>query len=163
MEFIDLGSIQSNKFPVCELVLANRPFRALVDTADLPKILSASLSWHARWCDSSKTFYVQARHDKIPLHRLITDCPEGMTVDHWNHDGLDNRRANLRVVSQSINSFNRRTKLGASGYRGVTLRPNGRFRASVMVQRRRYVIGDFATPELAAQAVQEFLAKRGVA
>lgn len=30
-----------------------------------------------------------------------------MQVDHVNHDTLDNRRGNLRIVSQSVNMHNR--------------------------------------------------------
>lgn len=40
------------------------------------------------------------------LHRYIMDCPEDMEVDHINHDRMDNRRNNLRIVSHEINARN---------------------------------------------------------
>ena len=43
----------------------------------------------------------------ILLHRLLTDCPPGLVVDHLNHDTLDNRSCNLRVCTHSENLRNR--------------------------------------------------------
>lgn len=43
----------------------------------------------------------------IFLHREIMGCPENRVVDHINHNKLDNRRSNLRIVSKSANALNR--------------------------------------------------------
>lgn len=44
---------------------------------------------------------------KIYLHRFLMNSPEGLIVDHINHQTLDNRRENLRVVTHSENMKNR--------------------------------------------------------
>lgn len=146
--------LASNKFPVTEIVLSGKTIRAKVDTVDIPKVLSVSTRWRATWDIESATFYVKSSFDHL-LHRVVTDAPPQLTVDHFDHDGLNNRRINLRVVPQHINSANRRMKLGVSGFRNVVPRPNGKFRASFVFKRRRIILGDFLSPETAFEAVRE--------
>lgn len=56
-----------------------------------------------------------------PMHRVVSGEPDGYLVDHRNHDGLDNRRANLRPATQQQNLANRRKVPGfSSGYIGVS-------------------------------------------
>lgn len=50
------------------------------------------------------------------LHRFILDCPKGYVVDHINRDKLDNRKSNLRIVTNQQNQFNR--KLGKNNVSG---------------------------------------------
>lgn len=40
------------------------------------------------------------------LHRFITKAPKGTVVDHINGDGLDNRKSNLHVGTNSDNMRN---------------------------------------------------------
>src|SRR5206468_807565 len=60
---------------------------------------------------------------RLYLHRLIIGAvPRGLTVDHVNGDVLDNRRANLRIVTHSQNHVNRHRQAcnNTSDVRGVT-------------------------------------------
>ena len=43
---------------------------------------------------------------KIYMHRLLLGFPENMVVDHINNQTLDNRRENLRIVTQLENRRN---------------------------------------------------------
>lgn len=54
---------------------------------------------------------IKRKHYRI--HRLVMNAPDDMIVDHINHDGLDNRKSNLRVVTRSQNQQNRK---GAAGH-----------------------------------------------
>ena len=55
------------------------------------------------------------------MHRLILNFPEDKDIDHINHNTLDNRKSNLRIVTSSQNSMNQRIrKDNTSGYKGVT-------------------------------------------
>jgi len=44
----------------------------------------------------------------VSMHRLIMGNPEGLVIDHINHNGLDNRKSNLRAVTFSENQKNLR-------------------------------------------------------
>ncbi len=48
------------------------------------------------------------RFPLLLMHRIILgDIPPGMTVDHINREKRDNRRSNLRIVTQGENNRNR--------------------------------------------------------
>jgi len=47
------------------------------------------------------------REPRISMHRFIMKPKKGMVVDHINRNPLDNRRENLRVVTEKVNANNR--------------------------------------------------------
>src|SRR5690349_19592242 len=58
------------------------------------------------------------RPTTIKMHTLITGYER---TDHINHDGLDNRRENLRSVTAAQNGWNTRSSRGTSSkYKGVS-------------------------------------------
>ena len=52
---------------------------------------------------------------KIYMHRLLTEAPKDMQVDHLNHCTLDNRRENLEIVDHLTNQERRRGQNKARG------------------------------------------------
>lgn len=48
------------------------------------------------------------RHRTMKLHRYLMTPEEGMSVDHLNHNGLDNRRSNLKVCTHAENTANKK-------------------------------------------------------
>ena len=84
----------------------------------------------------------------VYLHREIMQPPPGMVVDHINGDGLDNRRANLRVVTQSTNILNQRRSVG------VCRRGDAKWYAYVTVHGRQRSLGTHAT-ECEARAARD--------
>lgn len=132
--------------------------RTLIDTEDLEKVKSYKGTWHAQWKAHVNSFYVAGsikktnkKYGKVHLHRLIMDCPEGYVVDHINHDTVDNRKYNLRVVTQAENSRNRKD----ANYSGVTWNnKDKRFRARIQVNKKEIWIGNFKCAKEAREAVK---------
>lgn len=102
--------------------LSNGKF-ACVDDEDYERI-----NKH-KWCEA--TFGYAAcgiRIDKNKqihpkMHRMVMNDPKGLEVDHINHDPLDNRKENLRIVTRSQNQMNqKKSKLkgSTSKYKGVS-------------------------------------------
>jgi hypothetical protein len=78
--------------------------------------------------------------------------PDGMHTDHVNGNGLDNRRCNLRICSNSQNHMNRRKMPGKSSvYKGVCAKP-GKWESAIRVKRKLIHIGYFKNECDAAKA-----------
>jgi len=92
----------------------------------------------------------------IRMHRLILSPSENDSVDHINHDKLDNRICNLRVCSNQDNQRNAVLRVDSkSGFKGVTYRENRKaekYRAYIRVNGTQVHIGFFPTALEAALA-----------
>ena len=76
---------------------------------------------------------------------------KGEYIDHINHDGLDNRKENLRLVSQTENLANARlADNNTSGYRGV-IRYRGKWKAQVKYHQRLMQSNEIIDKHFAAQ------------
>ncbi len=95
----------------------------------------------------------------VKMHREILKVPAGMFVDHINHNGLDNRRANLRPATQAQNARNRRKQQKSnvhSKYKGLTwYKREKRWAVRVMVNRESKFIGYFNNELDAARAYDQ--------
>jgi hypothetical protein len=108
---------------------------------------------------------VNGRQAKVYLAREVLGLVsgDGTEADHINRDRLDNRRENLRVVTQGQNKQNRgaqRTYCGeppTSAHRGVTWDARrGRWRAKVNVEGKTHHVGYFTDEGEAAAAASAF-------
>ena len=82
--------------------------------------------WSLKHHGVNNYVYTNIKNRKVYLHRFIVNPPSDKVIDHINGNGLDNRRSNLRVVTQHINSRNR-TKIAtnnSTGKNGVSLENN---------------------------------------
>jgi len=134
--------------------------RVLIDAEDA--VVAISRAWYLLRPRERQGPYVVAAGSKSFLHRLLLNPPTGIVVDHINHDTLDNRRSNLRMVSNMANMQNRvgPNRNSKSGVLGVTWdAARGTWAAWVHHEGRTRFLGRFATVDEAAQAVRNARAR----
>jgi hypothetical protein len=99
------------------------------------------------------------------MHRVVLGLGRGdlwAVVDHINHDSLDNRRENLRVVGMQTNAANMRMRrTSRTGVHGVC-HDGPRFEATVKVDYVRVFRGKFDTVVEAAVARNAYLDAHGL-
>ena len=95
------------------------------------------------------------RRTTLRLHQAIMGkSPKGLVVDHINHNGLDNRKDNLRFVTQAQNNQNSRShKNSTSDYKGVFwLKQRNKWRALIGNKGKQISLGCFTCEHEAALA-----------
>lgn len=130
-----------------------------IDGEDFEKI--KNFNWNLNGSSKSNVSYVRAHWVKnnkkcsILLHRLITDCPADMIVDHKDHNPLNNCRDNLRICTRSNNGMNMIKPAYAitSSYKGVFYNKRiKRYIAQIGHRSSESYIGCFKTELAAAKA-----------
>lgn len=118
-----------------------------------------------RWCLNGKGYVRRGRtlagnvQQEFFLHREIMGLPpkkvDPREVDHENRNPLDNRRANLRIVTHAQNHHNRPANANGSGARGVfRYKDTNRWIARARLNGKPHHVGVFDTAEEAADAVR---------
>lgn len=80
---------------------------------------------------------------RIFMHRIIAKTPNGKMTDHINHNSLDNRKNNLRIVTNRQNQQNRRGKY-SSRYPGVCWnKRDKKWRARLKINGKYKFLGNF--------------------
>lgn len=140
-------------------ILLSRGMVALVDPADAGLVLARN--WYAT--AGGRTFYAVSavsyrrggvRRSPIAMHRLIVGASEGEVVDHIDGNGLNNKRANLRICchAENIQNSGLRAVEKTSRFKGVSHDAAcGRWRVEVERNGRRFYVGSFKDEEVAAR------------
>lgn len=128
---------------------------ALVDDEDYERVMQY------KWCthkDRNTWYATRTSYNpkkSIPLHRFIMNAKPGEEVDHINHNGLDDRRCNLRIVTRSQNHMNRGKMKNkcTSKYKGVYWFKNlNKWMVHIEINGKKMHVGLFNNEEEAARA-----------
>jgi len=156
-------------------------FCAVVDNDDYKHL--SKFHWYT---SNNKRAYrrletdVHGKQHKLAMHREVMfkqireSVHKNPVVDHINGDPLDNRKSNLRVVSQSVNAINgRKRSNNKSGNVGVCrsvvlgrIRKDGTrnmwlyWRSYVVINGKQFHLGRFKNKTEAIRSRNEFLKKQ---
>ena len=90
------------------------------------------------------------------MHREIIPLPDHLVADHINHNGLDNRKANLRPATRAQNNYNRlaiKRKGATSKYKGVAWKKEyKKWNAQIYFKGECIFLGYFKEEKQAAKA-----------
>jgi hypothetical protein len=137
---------------ICEVDLT-RGLVSIIDEADTEMV--SVCSWHANFNGRNPNAYakgmVPGRKTLCGMHRYLMGLPD-CAIDHVNQITLDNRRANLRLATVTLNNANRSMRRDSTtGYKGVG-RSRSKYSASVYLKGVRIYFATFNTVIEAALA-----------
>lgn len=130
--------------------------QTLVDECDFWRCLN-----HAWQLRDNKYPSTSIKGKNISMHRFILDPPEGVIVDHIDHNILNNQRSNLRLCTHQQNQANRKLTLKphSSIYKGVrkviSIRTKKTWRAYIEVGGKPISLGYYYYEDEAALAYNE--------
>lgn len=103
------------------------------------------------WCFDRHGYAVtRVGRKNVYMHRMLLSTRDNEKVDHINHNTLDNRKTNIRIVNDQQSMSNRRA-YSKSGYKGVRKRGK-KWEAFVTYNKKQQYLGVFESPEDAAKA-----------
>lgn len=139
-------------------IILTKGFVAIVDDEDFEELNKVN------WCVTSHGYANRAirlpsgKQRKITMHRVIMNPPDGLTVDHINHNRLDNRRENLRIVRMRINQANRKEETFGTHWH----KKKKRWCCKTSENGKQIHLGYFDTKEEGQQAYKNYIAKLNV-
>lgn len=104
--------------------------QAIIDAEDVPKVR------YIKWKLSSSGYAMNTpkyKNSNLHISRIILGTEE--FVDHINHNTLDNRKYNLRVITRSQNQMN-------VNYKGVS-KSNDKFYAHIKINQKMIDLGTY--------------------
>lgn len=131
---------------------------AIVDIDDYEWLMQ--WNWIASYDGTIDNYYVRRanivdgkRIGLAHMHREILRCENGYLVDHLNRNTLDNRKSNLRKVTNEISCKNQGIrKDNTSGFKGISKHQDGGWIAYISVDRKRTYLGYFQDINVAIES-----------
>lgn len=135
-----------------EILIINSNKIALIDDEDYE--LVARHNWYE--FNYNTVTYVKALIDGefIGMHSIVMPPTLNTTVDHKDHNGLNNQKNNLRLATKSQqNSYRQKFSNNTSGYKGVVYeKSRNAWKATITKDQKTKFLGRFKTVTGAAKA-----------
>ena len=143
-------------------------FKTCIDTKYLQMLIDLDWCWHTSWNKHFHGYYVAhteylgifyntPKSKTHLLHKVIVGNKNVM-IDHIDHNGLNNRMNNLRVIDNSNNLKNRKgiNSNNTSGYRNVTWSTNENlWIIQMQINGKNTIMGKFIDLDRAGQTAKE--------
>jgi len=130
---------------------------AIVDDGDFEWL--SKHKWFADWIKSTKSYYayrrskiINGKRHSISMAREILGLKKGdkLQPDHINHNTLDNRRYNLRIVTHQQNHWNQKKPKGCYWHKRAK-----KWQAQIVLKNKKIYLGCFETEQEAHVAYLE--------
>lgn len=125
-----------------DIIHKNKIYKCIIDLEDLDKVAFIKGTWHLNVNRNGHIDGVRTKiqKDKIRkqfwMHNIIREHSADKVVDHINHNTLDNRKENLRIITAQENSTNISiNKKSTTGVRNIYFE-KGRY--SVRINNKRF-------------------------
>jgi hypothetical protein len=147
------GSFGVSNFDLNQIAFLplTRGKRVLVDAEDFDFL--SQWKWHClRGGYAARSSWKPRK--MIYMHRILSGAADGEHTDHINQDKLDNRKGNLRIVTNQQNMMNRpKYQRGTAPYKGLYWHHvNQKWVARVRYNGKSINAGSFVDPKEAALA-----------
>lgn len=140
---------------IAKIYFFNTDRYAIIDSEDVYKVKDYC------WSDAKDKYYpnacVNGKH--TDLHRLILpNNDKRFVTDHINRNPLDNRKCNLRIVTQCVNMQNiGLTVTNTSGYKNISyLTTRSVYVVSIARNHKKHYVGSYRDLETAVQKLEEY-------
>lgn len=150
-------------------------YETLIDTSDLEYVKSLDLYWNLRRDVNTNGFYARSterylgedgkmhgRSRYLHVELINPEHNPDVYVDHRDHDGLNNRRKNLRRSENKENTKHRKAKNSnnTSGYRNVMLdKQSGLWMVRLQVNKKAKTLGKFEDVHEAGEYAEQMRQK----
>ena len=121
----------------------------LVDAEDVEFL--GQFNWKWLPC-RTQLGYAMSSEKSIGIHRFILNPPKGFLIDHINGNSLDNRKSNLRIVTNRENQQNRKNHRSGRLCGATYNKTYNKWYSRIKVNKKDMSIGYFKTEIEAHQA-----------
>ena len=140
---------------IAKIYFFNSDRYAIIDAEDIDKVKKYC------WVDRPKKYYPTAviNGKQIELHRIIMpNNDKRFVTDHINRKPLDNRKCNLRIVTQCVNMQNiGLTATNTSGYKNISyLTTRNVYVVTIERNHKKHYIGSYKDLKTAVQKLEEY-------